>query len=493
MAHTPSSRSTQVLYSVVFGLLITSACFAEESASSVFLDSTKSIEQRLKSMESIKPRELQASLEQLIAILDDTKLPDEIRSFCASEINFGNSIINPENQTKINLIASNICKDPTNGGEKLKLQILQWVNSRHTFTPRNGLPTISPADMKQLLASENPQIRELSIKLIIENDITFAQELEDALNGKPHGNVTMLESLNGLSRIPTDQINHRAITPLLKHESNEVRIKSAELLARNYEHETLMASITDPNLSTEFKTATIEAITRSIIHNNELYIFSNKLIQIVEDKNTTPEMRKSALSNLHDLIKDSPAETLSKDVTESLYNLHQSYLKHDPEGIAFEKIDRENLPKWAESIENIYAQIILKYSHIKEIREAKRLIAEQNEIKKMINILHDKSQSPLVRHQMLTTIGRKPEEAARFAVDPENDEKMRVRAIESLLDGIYQKQNELNPELERFAKVVKQVSEEKTDSPTKSRAIQFKDSIRNQYPIIYTKIFPADK
>lgn len=493
------TRLRRLLGYIAFGIIISAPCFADESTSAVFLDSTKSIEARLNAIKALKPEELKASPEQLIAILGDQKLPDDIRCFATTVIQHASININRDHQEQINKISTNILQNNEDGGEKLKLSILLWIYTRGTFGVLRGLPTVPPAAMKSLLASEDTEIRKKAIRFIREDDSTFAEELLHVLKGKPLGKVTTLEALEGLSYwYSYAPFNKEALIPLLKNDSLAVSTLAAQQLARtderDYYHEKLRLLLADAETPTALKLATMEAMTSSLRpNNNALYPYTVSLNQIVNDKNSTPELKQTALIQLWFLIKDHPPNTIHKEITGSLYALHLSYLKPDPEGILFEAVDRENTPKWAEYLEPIYTHLVRNYPEFMKDREARRLVAEQNELKKKNSMLHDKSQTPLVRHQMLTTVGRRPEEAARFAVDPENDEKMRVRAIESLLREIYQKQNELDPELERFAKVVKQVSEEKTDSPAKSRAIQFKESIRKQYPLIFTKIFPEEK
>lgn len=492
-----SARLSKVLSCIAFGLSIFTNCLADEAASAVFLDSTKSVEKRLEAMKSIKHKESKASPEQLIAILGDSKLPDEIRCFAASEVN-NQTVSNPENQKKIDNISTSILQNNEDGGEKLKLSILRWIYTRGTFGVLPGIPTVPPAAMKNLLASENADIREKAIRFIRKDDSTFAEELENVLKGKPLGKVTTLEALVGLSnRYPNAPFSKEALIPLLKNDSLEISTLAAQQLARSdereYYHEKLRLLLSDEETPTALKLTTMEAMTRSLLpNNNALHAYTISLNQIVHDKNTTPELKQTALINLSRLIESHPPATIHREITGSLYDLHLSYLKPDPEGILFEAVDRENIPKWAEYLEPIYTHLVRNYPEFIKMREARLLVAEQNKLKKQISMLHDKSQTPLVRHQMLTSVGRIPEEAARFAVDPENDEKMRVRAIESLLHKLNEKQEALDPDLERLAKVVKQVSEETTDSPAKSRAIQFKEIIRKRYPLMFAKIFSED-
>jgi hypothetical protein len=481
-----------------FGIAISTSCFAEESSYAIFLDSSKSIEQRVEAMKSIKREEFKATPEQLIAILGDSKLPDDMRCFAVSEIHSKPVTISVENQKKIDTISTSILQNNEDGEDKLKLSILLWIKTRGTFGLLRGIPTIPPTAMKNLLTSENVEIRQKAIRFIREDDSTFSVELENVLKGKSLGKVTTLEALEGLARsYPHAPFNKEALIPLLNNESLELSTLAAQQLARSderpYYHEKLRPLLTNKETPTAMKIATMEALTRSLLYNNqELHDLTMALNKIVQDKDADPELKENALNNLHLLITSYPPGIINREITQSLYDLHLSFLKPEPDGINFVVIDHEKLPKWAGSTQSIYIHLVLNYPEFKEKHEARRLIAEQYKLKKESSILHDKSQTPEVRHKMFISAGT-PDELARFAIEPENDEKMpllRERAIESLFSKIHEKQKILNPDLERFAKVVKQVSEEKTDSPAKLRAIQFKKIIHEQYPSIFAKHFP---
>jgi hypothetical protein len=85
-----STRLLHIISRVAFGLLFATNCLADTSP------------------------------EQLIAILDNQKLPDEIRCFAAKRIQFGNSNIKPEHQQQINQIATSIFQNDHDGQDLLK-------------------------------------------------------------------------------------------------------------------------------------------------------------------------------------------------------------------------------------------------------------------------------------------------------------------------------------------------------------------------------------
>lgn len=185
MTFAPLARLNLFLSCIAFGFLAFVNCFADESPSVIFLDSTKSIEDRLTAMKSVKHRELKATPEQIIAILGDAKLPDDMRCFAASELHFGPITISVENQKQIDKIATSIVQNNQDGGDKLKSGILSWMETRNRFMSRQGMPTVPPAAMKNLLASENAEIRQKAIRFILEDDSTFSEELLHVLKGNP--------------------------------------------------------------------------------------------------------------------------------------------------------------------------------------------------------------------------------------------------------------------------------------------------------------------